>query len=319
MQELIEKYNIEKTFYKRYFEENARQRLGMEMLAFLLFKKGKFINPMKKNEILKAYIKEEIENFYDKDELNIPQIEFCITTKCTLKCKDCCALIPKFNKCKHIDMSFEDYKLYLDKMLKNVNSIRHFVLLGGETLINPELTKMIEYACSLEKINVVQLITNGTMKCSNDLIAALRKNNKKVYVYISNYSINEDLKPLLKHQEIIGTLKENDIKYQIADNKEWVKEKEFSDTPDDISTTSKKMYDCFRTQCNQVLNGHIDICSKAASARELGLLEIKDSIDIVNSKNLKNDLVDFYKNNYMDACKSCILSDEKIMPAIQGE
>ncbi len=319
MQELIEKYNIKKLFYKRYFEENAKQRLRMEMLAFLLFKNGRFINPMKKEEFLKTYAKEEIENFYEKKELNIPQIEFCITTKCTLKCKDCCALIPKFNKYKHINMSFEEYKLYLDRILENVNSIRHFVLLGGETLINQDLAKMIEYTCNLEKINIVELITNGTMKFPNDLITELKRNNKKVYVYISNYSVNSELQSILKHQQqIIDTLKENNIKYQMAENREWVREMGFADTPSDKITTEERMhFKCFRTQCNQVLNGYIDICSKAATARELNLLDIKDSVDIVNSSDLKEDLINFYQNDYIDACKYCILSSEKIMPAIQ--
>ncbi len=319
MQELKEKYNISETFYKRYIEENAKKRLGTEMTSFLLFKKGKFINPMKKNEILKKYIEEEIENFYEKKLINIPQIEFCVTTKCTLKCKDCCALMPKFNHHNHINMSFEDFKLYLDNLLKNVETIRNFVLLGGETLINPELPKMIDYACKQEKVFIIQLITNGTMKFSDELIETLKQNNKRIYVYISNYSINENLKPILKHEEIIQKLKENEIKYQIVDNKEWVKELEFDTKKSSNAETSKKMIHCFRTQCNQVLNGYLDICSKAASIRELGILKIEDSVNIVESKNLKQDLIDFYQKDVLDACSYCILNDEKILPAIQLE
>lgn len=317
MQELLKKHNCSEIFYKRYIEENAKQRLGMEMQKFLLFKVGKFINPMKKNEVLKQYIDDELDNFYNKDVLNIPQIEFCITTKCTLKCKDCCALIPKFNSSCHIDMSFDDFKLYLDKLLNVVDMIRYFVILGGETLINPDLAKMVDYACKQEKIFIVQLITNGTMKFNDELLKTLKENNKKAYVYISNYSGNENLKPILKHDEIKNILKENDIKLQIADNKEWVTEKEFSLSKSRKEDTKQKIQECFRTQCNQVLNGYIDICSKAATARELKLLELKDSVDIMNSKNLKNDLINFYQKEIIDACEYCILSNEKIQPALQ--
>ncbi len=64
MENLKEKYNIEETFYKRYFEQNAASRLTSAMNNFLLFKKGKFILPTKKDEHLKLFLKEEIENFY---------------------------------------------------------------------------------------------------------------------------------------------------------------------------------------------------------------------------------------------------------------
>lgn len=58
MNELMKQYGIDEVFYKRYIQENARQRLGMEMHKFLFFKEGRFINPMKKNEILQTYCEE---------------------------------------------------------------------------------------------------------------------------------------------------------------------------------------------------------------------------------------------------------------------
>ena len=105
---------ISKTFYNRYFELNAINRLGNELFRFMNFKEGKFINPMKKDEYIKQYVEEEIQNFYEKHELNIPQIEFCLTTQCSLKCKDCCALMPSFNQKGHIKMSVDEFKKSLD-------------------------------------------------------------------------------------------------------------------------------------------------------------------------------------------------------------
>ena len=317
MQILKEKNKISDVFYKRYFEENAKQRLGMEMQKFLLFREGKFINPLKKNELLKQYIGEEIDNFYNQNILNIPQIEFCITTKCTLKCKDCCALIPKINSNCHINMNFEDFKLYLDKLLSAVNLIRHFVILGGEPLLNPDLDRIIDYACKQDKIFIVQLITNGTIKFSEKLLNCLKTHNKKVYVYISNYSANEELKPLLKHDIIKEELKKYDIKLQMADNKDWLTEKEFGKERTSDEITKKKTIECFRSQCNQIMGGYLDICSKAAAARLLGLLKIDDSVDIVNSKNLRQELIDFYQKEIMNACSYCILSNEQVQPALQ--
>ncbi len=64
------------------------------------------------------------------------------------------------------------------------------------------------------------------------------------------------------------------------------------------------------------MNGKLDICSKASAGREMQLFE-DDSVDIVNSKDLRQDLIDFYQKEYMNACKYCILTDIQVQPALQ--
>ncbi len=315
----ITEKNIEipKTFYKRYFEKNALVRISYEMLSFLWYKKGSFINPLKKNEVLNKYIDEEIENFYGKNLLILPQIEFCITTKCTLKCKDCCALIPELDKRHRMEMSFDDFKLYFDTLINNVDGIRRFVILGGETLMHPELVKMIEYAVSEEKITCVELITNGTILPKQDLIDCIKKSNGKVLIYISNYKDNLELTKILKTDEIEKIFRENNIKYQKLKDNHWYKEGGFSDSPDDKETTKEKLINCYRMQCNQVINGFLYICSKASAGEYLMGGGISDGIDIINSKNLRKELIDFYNKQYFDACSYCVKYDENVQPALQ--
>ncbi len=305
------------SFYKRYIDQNARQRLGMDILKFLYFKEGSFINPMKKAQILKTYIEEEKENFFKKNILNIPQVEFCITTKCTLKCIDCCGLIPQLDRIRHIEMSFCDFKNYLCRLLDAADSIRHFIILGGEPLVHKDLAKMIEFACAQEKINIVQLVSNGTMKFSDELLDVLKKNNKRIYVYISNYLANEQLRPLLKHEEIKDALRKNDIKFQFDENKKWLKEAGFSIQKSDDNQTISKIQECFKSHCSQVLSGFVSICPKAAAAKEMAEVEISDSVDIMGSNNLRDDLIKFYQNPCPDACRYCVLSDEGVIPALQ--
>ena len=310
------KYDISDVFYKRYFEQNSLNRMAMEMLKFMWFKEGTFLNPMKRNEILKQYIEDEKKDFFENNKLNIPQIEFCITTKCTLKCKDCCALIPQLDKIKHSEMSFEMFKIQLDKILDAVDSIRHLVILGGEPLINPELPQMLEYAANQEKIFFTQLITNGTMLPSKNLLETINKYNNKIYVYMSNYSENPELESILKQDKIKDLLKEYSIKLQKPENWPWVEEYGLRKCAYDEDITKQKFLVCNRTKCNQVLNGRLDICSKATAGREMNLFE-DDSIDILNSKNLRQDLIDFYQKEYMNACKYCVLTDIKVQPALQ--
>lgn len=315
MQELIKKYEISDVFYKRYFEQNAINKLSMSMLKFMWFKEGTFLNPMKKNEHLQNFIKEEVDNFFNKKQLNIPQIEFCITTKCTLRCKDCCALIPDLDTKKRSEMNFENFKKQLDNLLNAVDSIRHLVILGGEPLLNPDLPQMLEYAANQEKIFFIQLISNGTMLPSKKLLDVMSNYNNRIYLYMSNYSDNPELTPILKQEAIKELLKEHNIKLQKPENWAWLEERTFRNCAFEEDVTKAKFLDCYRTKCNQIMNDRLDICSKATAGRELKMFE-DDSIDL-NSKTLREDLIEFYQKPYMNACKYCIITQNEVQPALQ--
>ena len=306
-------------FYNRYFKQNAESRYGVEMANFLYFRKGKFLNPRKKDEYIEQYTKEEIENFFDKGELNIPHITFCITTKCSLSCKNCSSLIPKFDNETHIDMSVDEFKSSLDKICSVASKIRRLVFLGGERLLHKEFDKILEYACSKENIDLVEIITNGTVIPNKSVLETIRKFNKKAYFYISNYSTNKALLHRLKHEEIRAALKEYNIKMQIVDVIGWFKEYGFTKEPSDTAVTTERFNKCFCSHSTHALNSKIYICSKASCAIELGLVDVDDYIDINNSKDLIQDFINFYNKNYLKACEYCILSDETIFPALQIE
>ena len=316
MKQQEEKYKISKTFYNRYFELNAINRLGNELFRFMNFKEGKFINPMKKDEYIKQYVEEEIHNFYEKGEINIPQIEFCLTTQCSLKCKDCCALMPHFNQKGHIKMSVQEFQNTLEQILASVNSIRKLIILGGEPLLRSELPELLEYAAKKEKVIHIAIVSNGTMLPNHILIEILKKYNK-INFYMSNYMGNPDIESILKYDKIKELLKQNGLKYQMMESWEWFKELGFASRKlsEDISIHNYET--CHRTKCLQTLDRKIDICSKAFSGRNLGLIETKDYIDLDRTKNLRQELIDFYQKDMVDACEYCLLSTQKVSPALQ--
>lgn len=316
MNELLKKYNVSKSFYNRYFELNAINRLGNELFRFMNFKEGKFINPLKKDFYIKEYVKEELINFFEKKEVNIPQIEFCLTTQCTLKCKDCCALMPPFNQKGHIKMSVGEFKTTLDQILNSVNIIRKLIILGGEPLLRHELPELLEYAALKDKVKHIAIVSNGTMIPNRELINTLKKYNK-INFYMSNYSGNPEIEPILKYDEIKKILKENGLKYQMMESWTWLKECGFSKQKHDEKKRIHNYNHCHRTKCLQTLDRKIDICSKAFSGRNLGLINTQDFIDLEKTTDLKQDLINFYKKEMVDACEYCILSDEEVKPAVQ--
>lgn len=317
MDNLKEKYNVNESFYNKYFKLNAELRYAVELLQFLYFKKGSFLNPKKKQDYIEQYIIDEFHNFYDKNEINIPQITFCITSKCTLKCRDCGSLIPEFNSRTHINMSIDEFKFNLDKITTVANKIRRAVLLGGEPFIHPNLDEMINLICSKSNIDILEIMTNGTKIPNKKVLDVLKKYNTKVYVYISNYSENPALKTILKNDNLKRVLKEYSIKIQMVETNGWLKEFGFGNKISNPKDSIFKYNRCHCSHCTQIFNNKLYPCSKGSSAIELGLINVDDYVDLKKSMDLQNDIINYFKKDYFKACETCILSDIPVMAAIQ--
>ena len=192
-------YKMTKDEWKTFKNRNINQYILNKLCGIHFLKKRKY-NKLVYNFLKLKYIFEyEILN-----KINIPQIEFAITTHCTLRCKHCTNYIPYVEKDKHCIITFEQFKIYLDNLLKNANRLNSIILLGGEPLLNRDLHKMVQYSIKNKKIENVYIVTNGTLDFSEELKKIIEKKNKKLYIWISDYTANKQLEkkihvyPLLK-------------------------------------------------------------------------------------------------------------------------
>ena len=174
----------------------------------------------------------------------------------------------------------------------------------------------MEYAAEKDKVIHIAIVSNGTMLPSEKLIKVLKKYNK-INFYMSNYNGNPDIEPILKYEQIKALLKQNGLKYQMMESWEWFKELGFASDKLCESAKRRNYETCHRTKCLQTLDRKIDICSKAFSGRNLGLINTKDFIDLDKTANLRQDLIDFYQKDMVDACEYCLISTEKVAPALQ--
>ncbi|GHU83002.1 hypothetical protein FACS189468_7780 [Spirochaetia bacterium] len=321
MEQYIEKYKVENIFLNRYFIPNAVVNLSNQLLELQLWRKGKFIHPKKINEHKQKLILDEIINFYEKGTISIPQVGFAITTRCNLKCKHCNNLIPLFNNENHKTVSFNDFVGDIDELTGGGVGIGRLIFLGGEPLLNSDLAKMVEYSAENKQIKMICITTNGTLLPSCDLVKAVSQYSDKVFFRISNYSRNKELADKLRHDAIFAVLKENNIKYILEPNEMWRKEEPLEDR----NYTEAQVKDIFRycqlNMCHSVLNGKFHICPKSSAGYELGIIKTADS-DFINlrsrsSKNIKEELVNFYKKDCYEVCKFCVRPQEEIIPAEQ--
>ncbi|WP_165078572.1 MULTISPECIES: radical SAM protein [unclassified Desulfovibrio] len=318
---LKKKYAIPQPFFSRYFERNAEMRLGLHQLEFMLWKRGHFIPPPKKKLMEKTFLQEEIENFYIRRQINLPQLQFAVTTRCTLRCKNCNAYSPRFGHgTPHVELAPEDFARDLRALEGAVNSVRRFMLLGGEPLAYGRFAEILALAAASPLFRVVEVVTNGTLPPSEAVLRVAAAHRDKIYFHVSNYAVNPALLPRLRHEELFACLKERAIPHQMARDVAWSAEPPMSPTAADPEPTRKNFGLCWMKRTLEAKNGRIAVCPKASSAYELGMVPAAapgEVVDLRGPSDVWEQFAEFYSRPYFEVCRHCVRPEGDVMPAEQ--
>lgn len=257
---------------------------------------------------------------YKLGKIDIPQIEFNITTKCSLRCKHCSNFIPQLQGDEHCPISIEEFKSQLNNLLKPVNKVKNLLLLGGEPLLVKNIEEYLEFAVSKNKVEKVWIVTNGTLLLSEKLIETAKKYRNKTVIWLSNYSKNEELKPKLKHDKILEQLKNANLDYDYVKDLNWGYTSPIG--RNELRKNSKEYFQECSNNCVAVFGGKVYVCPRAGVFDLKGIYTPQDSETIdLNQKVSKKQLKEFYSKESFSACNYCTIVEDrcegKVIPALQ--
>lgn len=272
-------------------------------------------------KFLKKYPPEKIHYKFQKVRFLLtrkpimPTCEYVVTTKCTMNCKHCNTFVPYFTNETHAKpVSFEQFKKDLDILLRAVDYIDYFGFVGGEPLIDVDLDKMIKYAVSKRKIRHLFVATNCTILPNEKILKVMK--NKKAAFQLSDYrDVKFNNGMTVKYKEIKELLTKNNIKFshpQEENNRMTFQSMPelYPDKQDEKKV--KKMFDCCWGQyCNMLCDGKLTQCTLSVYITKN--LELTDEVkkEIVNirekksSRQLANEIINFYAKPYSAFCQYC--------------
>ena len=268
-----------------------------------------------------------VQNIINKFKEPKPQIGFLvfwIGTKCTLKCKLCCNLIPYLNQ---VSYNTNEILKDIEFLVKN-SKIRKIQLQGGEPFTHPDIIKILDFVSKL-KVKNIDLATNGTIKLKEDVLEALKRNSK-IKVRISNYSCTKDLR-----EKFCKVLEEKEIPYRLYDfflnDNTWFSTGGVNEErADDIKV--KEIYkNCEDKNCHTLADGIYTICGKVPAIKELyndcsykkydeiDVRKLRKSLNPFKKYILRRYLRKFNENKliYKEQCRYCNISGEKYPAAEQ--
>ena len=254
-----------------------------------------------------------------KKEFNIRYMELVLTTKCTLNCNGCSALMNYYNKrCDiNIDKNIESLK----KVVSVCDSINQLRLLGGEPLLYNNLYELLTYINKQDKIKRATIVTNGTLIINDDRIINILKGNR-FDVFISDYGKNST-----KKEELIKQLVDNNIKFEIGREESlW---RDYGDLTN-RGRKEKALKDQFancKIMCTSILDGKIHHCPRSSHGTNIKRIPLRnqDYIDLLDNnldeKELKKELYAFLFKYvpYVEACNYCNSGTKELNTILAGQ
>ncbi|MDR3291084.1 MAG: radical SAM protein [Methanobrevibacter sp.] len=238
--------------------------------AYYIFKK-RFTN----NYLIKSlsiisipYFTYKIINNIINRKIDFYELEFPITTICSLKCKYCSNLIPRYEN----PINFPTNVLIQDieSLFGMVSKIYNLKILGGEPFLHEKLDKILDFIIKSDKIVYITIISNSTIVPNEKILNILK--NKKIEVKLSNYN---NIKELNKVDEIIKVFEKYKIKYQVINNP-WFDFGNFKSRNRNIKQLREIFFKCpNRYFANVLFNGQYYICPRSAHGTDLGLIPKK--------------------------------------------
>lgn len=242
----------------------------------------------------------------------LSKIDSVITSRCTLKCKNCNMFVSHAKNRQ--DISFDLLKQNFDTFFDSVDFVYEYTLLGGEPLLHKDLTKIISYLMENygNKIGLINLITNGTVLPNSDVIDILKKYN--VTVHISDYTLALHYEDKL--QKFTDLLTESKIEHYVILNDVW-KDVVYPSLDYTAKNPKEHMKLCGHST-HSVDNGRLYWCDPAFAAECFTGFQSKadDFLDLADNKknNTKFDATlnilkylfgDVNERGYMSICEKC--------------
>ena len=119
----------------------------------------------------------------ESSAVKVKYVDITVTEACSMKCESCSNLMQYYLTPKNsdTDLLFKS----VDKLMKVVDTIYEFRVVGGEPFINKQIGKVINRLLEYKTIKEIVIYTNATIIPKGENFDCLK--NDRVFVEITDY------------------------------------------------------------------------------------------------------------------------------------
>lgn len=265
---------------------------------------------------------------YAANKLLVSSTCYIPSTVCNLNCKACLNFTPHISK--HTIIPYDKACEDIDILFSSFDYTDRFQISGGEPLIYPKLSELIEYigVKYRQKIGIYETVLNGTVVPSIEVCEKAKKYN--MTFILDNYVENIP-SSMNKRNEIIAQINKFGVKMEDNSVEEWF---DLGVNKEKISEKSEQELQEFFDMCNNPWhcydNGYFYTCNFARFAEKAGIADSTEN-NSFSIKDLQEDkkrellefLLNYNEKGYIDFCKRCDgwadINPNRIPVAVQCE
>ena len=244
--------------------------------------------------------KKSHEFYFDEDKVYMRSLDVMITTKCSLKCKDCSNLMQYYVEPKHTE--HEQILSALNILNENVDYISEFRVIGGEPLMNKDWADIVN---RISKKNVeakIFIYTNATISPKDEQLESFQ--DKNVNFTITDYG---------QLSRNVDTLIEKLTKYNISFDREPADNWTDCSNIKHHKRSNPELEEVFKQCCVKyvytLLHGKIYRCPFIANAANLNAIPDNPAnyVNLLsNQNNIKQQIRRLVKTaTFFPACDFC--------------
>ena len=245
-----------------------------------------------------AFVKERMEDIQE-EEFVLPYLPVYLTTACSLNCEKCNNLMPYFHG-RASDFSWQKTRESLQRILNSVKELIFCELVGGEPFLCQNMSEILDYVGSQEKIRQIVIVTNGTVIPKEDILEKLKVYH--VLVRVSDYGL------FGKMSAFVAALDAYGINVRIQQDMKW-------NDPGGIERRGrsraelKRQYNMceFSLKCKYLCEDRLFSCARAASMYHLQRFESEKDILYLSEEVGAQGIIEFYLRDEGDICDYCDL------------
>ena len=241
-------------------------------------------------------------------------------TACSLRCVKCGEFNPYLGE-KRFDFNPETLSNDVFRIAKNVDRINVVHVAGGEPFLHKNLYLFLSYLSVIKNLDIIEVVTNGTIKPPEIMLELLSALEKRVVVIVSGYGgagVNQE--------PVISALSEWGINHRINKDMVWKDKSDVSFKNCNANELPDIAKQCgsFRPEYFSLINGIITAhCPTSGSI--LYYLSLYDKaegfyFDIrkTDDKDLQRELEKLNVLNFTPMCNWCVPTN-KARNCIAGE
>lgn len=247
-----------------------------------------------------AVCKKSHEHYFNESKTYMRSLDVMITTKCSLKCRNCSNLMQYYQDPKNT--SLEEIIAALNVLNKNVDYISEFRVIGGEPLMNRDWAKVVNSISEHNDEAKIFIYTNGTIPPKEDQLKSFQGKNV-------NFTITDYGKLSKNIDNMINGLEKYSISYDRQPASDWIDCSNIKHHKRSSAELKEVFKQCCVKYIYTLLHGKLYRCPFIANAANLNAIPDNPSnyVNLVSSTaNLKSQIRRMVKNSsFFPGCDFC--------------